>query len=142
MALRQELGERRRELNGGAASIESAERSARESQQPRSGKRQLRPLLDLLPYILHHKGMVVAALIALLIAAGATLILPLGVRRMIDTGFSSQTTAFIDNYFAMMVVVGLVLAIASSARFYFVSWIGERVVADLRSDVFPQPDEA
>ena len=60
----------------------------------------------------------------------------MAVRRVIDLGFGTHDGAFIDRYFAMLVVVGLVLAIASAARFYYVNWLGERVVADLRSDVF------
>ena len=55
---------------------------------------------------------------------------------MIDFGFSSADGAFIDQYFAMLIAIGLVLALASGARFYAVNWLGERVVADLRADVF------
>jgi ATP-binding cassette subfamily B protein len=86
--------------------------------------------------MLLHKGMLALALVALVVSAGAMLALPLGVRRMIDFGFSNENPDLIDQYFAMMLVIGLVLAIASSTRFYAVNWLGERVVADLRSDVF------
>ena len=99
-------------------------------------KRTLRPLATFMPYIARHKPMVVAALIALFAAAAATLAVPLGVRRMIDMGFSSENAGFIDQYFGMMVIVGLVLAVASATRFYCVMWLGERVVADVRADVF------
>ena len=97
---------------------------------------KLKPLRALKPYILKHRNMVIAAIIALIAAAGATLAVPMGVRQMIDFGFSSQNGGFIDKYFGMMVFVGLVLAISSAARFYLVTWLGERIVADLRSDVF------
>ena len=80
--------------------------------------------------------MVLATIVALLFAALATLAVPLGVRRMIDYGFSAENSAFIDKYFVMMIVVGLVLAVSSAARFYCVNWLGERVIADLRRDVF------
>ena len=80
--------------------------------------------------------MICVALIALFAAAAATLAVPMGVRRMIDMGFSGDNTGVINQYFAMMIVVGLVLAISSAARFYCVMWLGERVVADIRSDVF------
>ena len=64
------------------------------------------------------------------------LVIPMAVRRVIDLGFGSHDGVFIDRYFAMLIVIGLILAVASAARFYYVNWLGERVVADLRSDVF------
>ncbi len=103
----------------------------------KSGKGpRLAPLAALKPYLLRYKMMLCAALIALIVAAGAMLSIPMGVRRMIDLGFSAENAAFIDKYFSMMVVIGVVLALASAARFYCVSWLGERIVSDLRSDVF------
>ncbi|MEE8099779.1 MAG: ABC transporter transmembrane domain-containing protein, partial [Hyphomicrobium sp.] len=96
----------------------------------------LRPLLALKPYLLKYPGMIALAGIALVVSALAMLVVPLAVRRMIDLGFGSHDDVFIDRYFAMLVVIGLVLAVASAARFYFVNWLGERVVADLRGDVF------
>jgi ATP-binding cassette subfamily B protein len=94
------------------------------------------PLLALRPYLLRYKGMLAAALIALLVSAGATLAVPLAVRRMIDLGFSGIEPDLIDKYFATLAAIGLVLALASAARFYAVNWLGERVVADIRRDVF------
>ncbi len=96
----------------------------------------LRPLKRLLPLVLQYRGRVVLALISLLLAAFATLVVPLAVRRVIDNGFSDANAGFVDQYFAMMLVVVAMLALASAARFYFVTWIGERVVADLRDAVF------
>jgi ATP-binding cassette, subfamily B, bacterial len=96
----------------------------------------LRPLLSLKGYLLRHKGMLAAAFIALLVSAGATLAVPLAVRRMIDLGFSGIEPDLIDKYFLTLVGIGIVLALASAARFYAVNWLGERVVADIRSDVF------
>ena len=80
--------------------------------------------------------MVIAALLALIVAAAATLAVPLAMRRMIDLGFSGIDPELVDTYFATLVGVGAVLAIASAARFYCVNWLGERVVADIRTDVF------
>ncbi|MGA8689593.1 MAG: ABC transporter transmembrane domain-containing protein [Methyloceanibacter sp.] len=96
----------------------------------------LRPLLALKPYILRYKGMVAAALVALIVAAAATLAVPLAVRRMIDVGFTGIEPDLVDKYFATLLGVGLILAFASAARFYCVNWLGERVVADIRTDVF------
>ena len=96
----------------------------------------IRPLIRLKPYLMKHKGMLVFGLAALVLSAGAMLSVPLAVRRMIDHGFSAENAGFIDQYFAMMIVIGAVLAASIAARFYCVSWLGERVVADLRQDVF------
>lgn len=100
------------------------------------GARTLRPLLALRPYILKHPGMVALALLSLILSALAMLSVPLAIRRMIDHGFSIQNAGFIDQYFAMLVVIGGVLAVSIATRFYCVNWLGERVVADLRRDVF------
>src|SRR5690606_8928641 len=83
-----------------------------------------------------YRGLALGALVFLVLAAAATLILPLAVRRMIDHGFSRSDSAFIASYFSMLVVVAAVLALASAGRYYFVVTLGERVVADLRRDVF------
>jgi ATP-binding cassette subfamily B protein len=70
------------------------------------------------------------------IASAATLTVPLAVRRMIDHGFSESSAGLINSYFAAMVAVVLVLACASAARYYAVMTLGDRIVADLRSDLF------
>jgi ATP-binding cassette, subfamily B, bacterial len=103
----------------------------------RGGKRRpVGPLKSLKPYLVRHKNMVIGALTALVVAAFATLAVPVGVRRMIDIGFSNSHSDTVNSYFMAMFAVGLVLALASAARFYFVSWLGERIVADVRTDVF------
>jgi len=114
----------------------AAQEEGEAAEDQKQSRRSLRPLATFMPYIGRHKGMVTAALVALFAAAAATLAVPLGVRRMIDMGFSSENAGFIDQYFGMMAVVGLVLAISSAARFYCVMWLGERVVADVRANVF------
>lgn len=108
-----------------------AERSA---QGP--GRVRLRPLAALLPFVRRYRGLVAAAFAALLLAALATLAVPIAVRRMIDQGFSQESAALIDSYFAVMIAVVAVLAGASALRFYLVTVLGERVVADLRTAVF------
>jgi ATP-binding cassette subfamily B protein len=96
----------------------------------------LSALAPLLPFALRYKGRMVAALVALVMASGATLIIPLAVRRMIDYGFSTESAALIDRYFLMMVAVVGVLALASASRYYLVMTLGERVVTDIRKAVF------
>nr|WP_281517708.1 ABC transporter transmembrane domain-containing protein [Ferranicluibacter rubi] len=76
------------------------------------------------------------AAVCLVAAALTTLTLPLAVRRMIDHGFSNSDSAFINTYFAMLMVLAIVLALASAGRYFFVITLGERVVADIRREVF------
>src|SRR6201996_764153 len=104
------------------------------SSSPRSAR--LRPLLALAPYVGRYRGRVALAFISLTVAAITTLIVPVAVRRMIDFGFTPEGIARINSYFSVMIVVVGVLALASASRFYLVMTIGERIVADLRRDVF------
>ena len=119
-------------LNNGQASLVAAP----EAGAAKAGRRKLRPLMTLVPFMMRYRGRVTLAFIALLIAAIATLAVPLAVRRMIDFGFSAERIGLIDQYFGMMIVVAAVLAVASASRFYLVTIIGERVVADVRAAVF------
>jgi ATP-binding cassette subfamily B protein len=99
-------------------------------------RRSLKPLTSLFPYLKRYRGLVAGALIFLCLAAATTLALPIAIRRMLDHGFQAADSAFINKYFAMMIVMAIVLAVASALRYYYVITIGERVVADLRRDVF------
>ncbi len=102
-----------------------------------AGRRpRLRPLMTLVPFAWRYRGRIALAFIALLVAALATLAVPLAVRRMIDFGFSAERIELINQYFSVMIGVAAVLALASASRFYLVTTIGERVVADLRAAVF------
>ncbi len=97
---------------------------------------RLRPLRRVLPYVFRYPGLVAAALASLALAAITTLTLPLAVRRMIDHGFTGTDSTFVANYFSMLIGIAALLALASAGRYYFVITLGERVVADLRRDVF------
>jgi len=110
--------------------------SAADGSEPSRRSTSLRPLLGLKPYVVKHPVTLALAGVSLVVSALAMLVIPLAVRRMVDLGLGSQDGLFIDRYFAMLVAVGAILAVASAARFYFVNWLGERVVADLRSDIF------
>ena len=76
------------------------------------------------------------ALVALLIAAGAMLGLPMALRNVIDQGFTAANAAAVDKYFLLLLAAAFVFAAFASLRFYLVGWIGERVVADIRSAVY------
>ena len=102
----------------------------------RARSRSLRPLRDLAPFLRPYRGMLLAALAALLLAAGATLSLPVAVRFMIDQGFSAENAAQVDQYFLALFAIAALLAVSTSLRYYCVSWLGERVVADVREAVF------
>jgi ATP-binding cassette subfamily B protein len=109
------------------------------SSAPAPGERRklkLSPLVRLVPYVMRYRGRALAALAALIIAGLTTLIVPVAVRRMIDFGFSDKAAQLIDSYFAVMILVVAVLATSSALRYYLVTTLGERIVADLRSDVF------
>jgi len=78
-----------------------------------------------------YPGHIVLAAIALITAAAATLAIPSGFRLVIDRGFAAQG-GDIGRYFRYLLLIVIVLAVATASRFYFVSWLGERVVADIR----------
>jgi ATP-binding cassette subfamily B protein len=99
-------------------------------------KTNLRPLASLLPYVKRYRGRALAALGALVVAALTTLIVPIAVRRMIDFGFTERGVELIDSYFLVMIGIAGLLALASASRYFLVTTLGERIVADLRGDVF------
>ncbi|MCJ8509116.1 ABC transporter transmembrane domain-containing protein [Rhizobium lemnae] len=99
-------------------------------------RRSPQPLLRLMPYVMRYRKMVAAAGVFLALAAATTLMLPLAVRRMVDHGFAAADGSFINSYFAMLLALAVLLAVSSAMRYYYVITIGERVVADLRTEVF------
>jgi ATP-binding cassette subfamily B protein len=88
------------------------------------------------PYLRPHRGRVALALLSLVVAAGTVLAFGACLRALIDRGFSHGQPAVLDYALASVLVVAAVLALASGSRFYLVSWLGERVVGDLRRDLF------
>jgi len=88
------------------------------------------------PYLRPYRGRVALALLSLLVAAGTVLAFGACLRALIDRGFAQGRPDILNYALASLLVVALVLAIASGARFYLVSWLGERVVGDLRRDLF------
>ena len=106
--------------------------------EDRPASKSIRPLLMLVPFIKPYWGTLVLALIALLSASAAVLVMPLAVRDVIDQGFSADNAAQIDQYFYVLLIIAILIGVLGAARAYFVNWLGERVVADLREQVFGQ----
>src|SRR6202012_6059927 len=129
--------ERLEEVNGEtpAPAAEASTVEAVLNETPAKSAR-LRPLLALAPYLARYRWGAILPLISLTVAAITTLVVPVAVRRMIDFGFTPKGIAMINSYFSVMVAVVAVLALARASRYYLVMTIGERIVADLRRDVF------
>ena len=90
----------------------------------------------LIPFISPYKGTLLLALVALLVSSAALLAMPIAVRNVIDHGFSVEDAANVDRYFFVLLMFALVIGVFGAARAYFVGWLGERVVADIRDKVF------
>jgi len=83
-----------------------------------------------------YRWAIAAGTLALLCSSTASLLIPPALGQLVQNGFSQTVAARIDQYFLPLIAIALVLAVATALRFYFVSWLGERVTADLRSAVF------
>jgi ATP-binding cassette, subfamily B, bacterial len=98
--------------------------------------RSLKPLVRLTPYLRRYRHQITLALLALIIASVATLLVPIAVRRIIDHGFTTANATLVNQYFSVMIAVVLLLAVSSAIRFYYVMWLGEKIVADVRDTLF------
>ena len=98
--------------------------------------RRLRDLLNLLPFVSRYRALVAGWLGFLALSSAATLTLPQAVRVMIDHGFANSNAASINASFIGLFIVAAVLAVATAARFFCVSLLGERVAADLRRRLY------
>ena len=106
----------------------------RDGEPPRA--KSLEPLRQLLGFLWPHKGRMIAAGTALVFTAGAQLTLGYGVKILIDEGFTGADASGLYKAVTFILVIGIAMAIGAMTRFYLVSWLGERVSADLRSAVF------
>ncbi|MCZ8333243.1 MAG: ABC transporter transmembrane domain-containing protein [Rhodobacteraceae bacterium] len=102
--------------------------------EARARSKKVGALRGLAPFLFPYRGMTLLALAALVITAGMSLLLPLAVRRVVD-GFN-EDVAILDQYFAAALAIAALLAIGTGVRYYFVTKLGERVVADIRRAVF------
>ena len=101
----------------------------------RTPSKKLVGLSGLLPFLLPYKGLIAAACLALILTAGLSLVLPLAVRRVIDT-FNIENEGMLDLYFAAILVVAALLAAGTAIRYALVTKLGERVVTDIRETIF------
>ena len=100
----------------------------------RTPSKRIGALRALTPFLRPYRRTVMLALVALVLTASVSLVLPLAVRRVVD-GFS-QEVALLDSYFAGALGIAALLAVGTAVRYYFVTRLGERVVADIRRAVF------
>lgn len=104
-------------------------------EEERASSRRVGNVRGLWPFMRPYKLLLAAALVALVFTAAVGLILPLAVRRVVD-GFETSTSALLDQYFFAALVLAVALAVGTGLRYYFVTRLGERVVADIRKAVF------
>jgi len=102
--------------------------------RPRS--RSLSPLRALWPFLTPYRATLVTAMMALLLASGAMLALPMAFRQLIDHGIAARNASTINQYFIGFLTAAVVYGVFAALRYYLVTWLGERVVADLRSAVY------
>jgi len=102
----------------------------------RPKSRSLKPLRALLPYLAPYRGVQLLALAALLAASASMLALPVALRYLIDKGMATGSPDTIDRYFGGFLAAAGLFGLFAALRFYLVTWLGERVVADLRESVY------
>lgn len=99
-------------------------------------KGQIKSLRHIFAYLRPYRGAIIGATIALLFTSSAVLSLGAALRFLVDEGIAKGNLALLDDAFIALICVTILLAVATYARYYFVSWVGERVVADIRNDVY------
>ena len=105
------------------------------SPEDRAKSKNVRSLSALWPYVAPYKALLIAAGVALVLTAMISLALPLAVRRVVD-GFETSAAELLDEYFTAALGIAWLLAIGTGLRYYLVTRLGERVVADIRKAVF------
>lgn len=103
--------------------------------EERASSKRISALKALAPFILPYRRLAALALLALVLTAALSLVLPIAVRRVVD-GFESEAVALLDQYFSAALGVAALLALGTGLRYYLVTLLGERVVADIRKTVF------
>ena len=101
----------------------------------RAKSRRVSALAGLRPFLAPYRLMILVAGVALVVTASVSLVLPMAVRRVVD-GFGAEKAAMLDQYFGAAMAVAAVMAVGAGVRYYFVTRLGERVVADIRRALF------
>ena len=104
------------------------------SDRPRA--KSLNPLRALLPFLRPYRGMMIAALAALMVASVAMLALPLALRQLIDHVIAAKNASTLNGYLIGFLAASVIFGVSAALRYYLVTWLGERVVADLRAAVY------
>src|SRR5271170_5767273 len=102
----------------------------------RPKRKSLSPLRALLPFLRPYRAVIAAAICALLIASGAMLALPVALRQLIDHGIANKDAGTVNMYFIGLLAAAVAFGLFAALRFYLVTWVGERVVADLRIAIY------
>jgi ATP-binding cassette subfamily B protein len=103
--------------------------------EEREKSKKMGALRGLVPFLAPYRRLVIGAILALITTACVSLALPLAVRRVVD-GFNSDNVGLLDQYFSAALVIAMLLALGTGARYYLVTRLGERVVADIRKALF------
>ena len=111
-------------------------RTAKNEQVEARPKGEIKSLRPLMRYLRPYRLQICGAFLALIFTSSAVLGMGGGLRFLVDEGISKRNPHFIDMAFMVLIGVTVLLAVASYSRFYLVSWLGERVVADIRNDVY------
>src|SRR5258708_33932438 len=98
--------------------------------------KSLNPLLSLWPFLRPYRPMMMGGVLALLIGAGAQLALPVALRQLIDHVFAEKDLGTVNKWFLGFLAAAVIFGAFAALRFYMVTWVGERVVADLRSAIY------
>jgi ATP-binding cassette subfamily B protein len=104
------------------------------SERPRA--KSLKPLRTLWPFIRQYRSVLTAAIGALLIASAAMLAMPVALRFLIDNGFAAGDLGTVNRYFGWFLAATVAFSLFAALRYYLVTWLGERVVADIRNAVY------
>jgi ATP-binding cassette subfamily B protein len=107
-----------------------------QSESDRPSAKSLKPLRTLWPFITPYYRTLIAALLALLIASAAMLAMPVALRFLIDNGFIAQNMETVNRYFGWFLAATIIFSLFAAMRYYLVTWLGERVVADIRNAVY------
>lgn len=106
------------------------------SSADRPKAKSVRPLASLLPFLKPYRSVLAWAMVALLLASGSMLALPVALKHLVDRGMSAGNADTINIYFITFLGVAVLFGAFAAMRFYLVTWLGERVVADIRAAVY------